>query len=266
MLLQAFDFVHLREGARLPPAGRRLRSVRQHHGRLRAVAQDGRRRSCSASPRRCCSTRPARRWARPRRASASGSTPSARSPYAFYQYWFNVDRRGGAAPAQAVLAAPARRARRARSRAHDADRSQARSRSASSRARMTTLGPRRRRDDAASRKRAASCSAAASTASKSARSSCSTKVVPVVEIDADRARDRHRAHRPARAARWPTRRARPAGSCSRAALTSTTSGSRDGERKVTHGRPRRRRRCSWSAAAARTIASFARPVPPRKYV
>ena len=52
----------------------------------------------------------------------------------FYQYWFNRHRRGGAAPAAHVLAAPARRARRAAARARRRPQ-QARSRSASSRAR-----------------------------------------------------------------------------------------------------------------------------------
>ena len=42
MLLQAFDFVHLSRAHGVPAAGRRLGPVRQHHGRLRAVAQDGR--------------------------------------------------------------------------------------------------------------------------------------------------------------------------------------------------------------------------------
>ena len=55
-------------------------------------------------------------------------------PYAFYQYWFNVSRRRGAALPQAVLAAPARRARRAH-RASTTPIAPSASRSASSRAR-----------------------------------------------------------------------------------------------------------------------------------
>ena len=100
MLLQAFDFVHLSRAPRLSPAGRRLGPVRQHHGGLRAVAQDGR--PAALRPHRAAAARldRARRWARPRRASESGSTPSARRPYAFYQYFFNVTDEDAPAPAE----------------------------------------------------------------------------------------------------------------------------------------------------------------------
>ena len=55
----------------------------------------GRRRAArpTASPTSCCCRRRAPSSARARAASPSGSTRTARRPYAFYQYWLNADDR-----------------------------------------------------------------------------------------------------------------------------------------------------------------------------
>ena len=153
MLLQAFDFVHLAKahGCRLQVGGS------DQWGNITAgselLAQDGRRQLFGlTAPLLLDST--GQKMGKTATGERIWLDPQRTPPYAFYQYWFNRRRRRGAAPAQAVLAAPARRDRRSSSPQHDADRGK-RTGAARARARDDQLGPRRRRDRDASRPRAA---------------------------------------------------------------------------------------------------------------
>ena len=90
MLLQAYDFVHLHDAARLRVAGRRQRPVGEHHRGHRSGPPDARRSAATASPGRCSPRATAPRWARPSR-GAIWLAAERTSPYQFYQYWINVD-------------------------------------------------------------------------------------------------------------------------------------------------------------------------------
>ena len=92
MLLQANDYDVLHQRARLRAADRRLGPVGQHHRRHRPDPTPHRRPRARPDRARWSPgpTGPssASRWTGP-----SGSSPERTSPYAFYQYWINIDDR-----------------------------------------------------------------------------------------------------------------------------------------------------------------------------
>ena len=92
MLLQANDYDVLHQRARLRAAGRRLGPVGQHHRRHRPdPAPTGRPRS-TASPCPLVTRSDGAKFGK----SAEGAvwlSPARTSPYAFYQYWINIDDR-----------------------------------------------------------------------------------------------------------------------------------------------------------------------------
>ena len=97
--------------ARLPPPGRRLGSVRQHHGGLRAVAQDGRPaalRPHGAAAARLLGAEDGQDLDRRARVARRRAHVAVRVLPVLLQR----DRRGGAAPATSVLVATTRRSSR----------------------------------------------------------------------------------------------------------------------------------------------------------
>ena len=223
MLLQAFDFVHLARahGCRLQVGGS------DQYGNITAGCELSRK---MGGPQLFGLTAPllldssGQKMGKTSTGERVWLDAERTSPYAFYQYFFNVTDE----EAPRLLQDCSRSARSPRStscRGSTTQTASQRSRNASSRARHDDLGARRRGDDARRggephhvrrqpRRR------------PGAHARALTKVVPVVEIDTNRARERHRARRAAEPHRRRVEERGAPARCNKAAPTSTTSASR----------------------------------------
>ena len=257
MLLQAFDFVHLARahGCRLQVGGS------DQYGNITAGCELSRK---MGGPQLFGLTAPllldstGQKMGKTSTGERVWLDAERTSPYAFYQYFFNVTDEEAPRLLKSVLVPPARGDRRAAPQPRRGPRPTPRA--ARARPRVHDLGARRRGDGARrgsephhvrrQPRRRPGAHARAPDEGRARRRDRQS-----------RARERHRARRAVEPNGRRARRARRASSSSKAAPTSTTSASRTASAKS--ARPTSsRRRCSSCAAAARTTGSSAQP-PPR---
>ena len=89
MLLQAFDFVRARAHARLPPAGRRQRSVRQHHRRDCELQRKMRRPQLFGLVAPLLLDSSGQKMGKTSTGERIWLDAERTTPFAFYQYWLN---------------------------------------------------------------------------------------------------------------------------------------------------------------------------------